>query len=68
MRIRWVGYVACTSKKRNAYKILVEKPQGKAQAQMGGHYNDSQSLGGRVWTGFIILSALYWDYQNFTHS
>jgi hypothetical protein len=28
-RIRWVGYVARMGKRRNAYRILVGKPEGK---------------------------------------
>jgi hypothetical protein len=28
-RIRWAGYVACMKAKRNAYRILVGKPEGK---------------------------------------
>jgi hypothetical protein len=28
-RMRWVGHVALMGEKRNAYKILVEKPEGK---------------------------------------
>jgi hypothetical protein len=28
-RIRWVGHVALIGKKRNAYKILVIKPEGQ---------------------------------------
>jgi hypothetical protein len=28
-RMRWVGYVAQMGEKRNAYKILVGKPEGK---------------------------------------
>jgi hypothetical protein len=28
-RIRWVVHVACIVEKRNAYRILVEKPEGK---------------------------------------
>jgi hypothetical protein len=28
-RMRWAGHVARTGEKRNAYRILVEKPEGK---------------------------------------
>jgi hypothetical protein len=28
-RMRWAGHVSCMRKKRNAYSILVEKPEGK---------------------------------------
>ena len=27
MRVRWAGHVACTEVKRNAYRVLVEKPE-----------------------------------------
>jgi hypothetical protein len=29
MRMRWAGHVARMVEKRNAYRILVEKPEGK---------------------------------------
>jgi hypothetical protein len=28
-RMKWAGYVARMGEKRNAYRILVEKPEGK---------------------------------------
>jgi hypothetical protein len=28
-RMRWAGHVACMGEKRNAYRILVTKPEGK---------------------------------------
>jgi hypothetical protein len=28
-KIRWAGYVACMGEMRNAYRILVRKPEGK---------------------------------------
>jgi hypothetical protein len=28
-RMRWVGHVALMGEKNNAYRILVEKPEGK---------------------------------------
>jgi hypothetical protein len=28
-RMKWTGYIACMGKMRNAYKILVGKPEGK---------------------------------------
>jgi hypothetical protein len=30
-RMRWAGHVARTGEKRNAYRILVGKPEGKRQ-------------------------------------
>jgi hypothetical protein len=29
LRMRWAGHVARMGKKRNAYRILVRKPEGK---------------------------------------
>jgi hypothetical protein len=29
-RLRWVGHVACIEVKRNAYSVLLEKPNGKS--------------------------------------
>jgi hypothetical protein len=28
-RLRWLGHVTCVGKMKNAYKILVRKPEGK---------------------------------------
>jgi len=28
-RMKWTGYVACTKEIRNAYKVMVGKPEGK---------------------------------------
>jgi hypothetical protein len=28
-RMRWIGNVACMGEKRNAYRVLVGKPEGK---------------------------------------
>jgi hypothetical protein len=28
-RMRWAGHVACMGEKRNAYRLLVGKPEGK---------------------------------------
>jgi hypothetical protein len=28
-RLRWVGHVACMGEMRNAYRVLVEKPEGR---------------------------------------
>jgi hypothetical protein len=27
--MRWAGYAACMEKRRGAYRVLVEKPEGK---------------------------------------
>jgi hypothetical protein len=32
-RMKWAGHVARMGKKRNAYRLLVEKPEGKKTAR-----------------------------------
>jgi hypothetical protein len=44
-RIKWVGSIACMGKLRNAYKILVGKPEGKRLESILG------TQGGKVWIG-----------------
>jgi len=36
--LRWAGHVACTGKRRGAYRDLVGKSEGKTQAYKGGWY------------------------------
>jgi hypothetical protein len=59
--MRWAGHVVYMGKKRNAYRILVGKPEGqrplgrprcrwKDNIQM-----DLREYDGVVWTGFIWL-------------
>jgi len=31
--VRWAGHVACVLEKRNAYMVLVRKPEGKRQIE-----------------------------------
>jgi hypothetical protein len=43
MRLRWAGQVARMEEKRNAYRLLVEKPEGKSplgrpRRRLGGQY------------------------------
>jgi hypothetical protein len=42
--MRWAGHVARIGEKRNAYRLLVEKPEGK------NHYDD-QDVGGWIILG-----------------
>jgi hypothetical protein len=28
-RMRWAGHIACIGEKRNGYRLLVEKPEGR---------------------------------------
>jgi hypothetical protein len=59
--MKWTGYVACLEEKRNAYRILVRKTEGKRplgrhRCTWGG--NIKMVLGElewRVWTVFIWL-------------
>jgi hypothetical protein len=37
MRMTWVGHVACIGEKRNAYMILVGKPEGKRPLERPRH-------------------------------
>jgi hypothetical protein len=36
-RMRWAGYVARMGEKRNAYTLLVEKPDGRKQLERPRH-------------------------------
>jgi hypothetical protein len=59
-RMKWAGYVARTGAKRNAYKVLVGKPEGKIPLGRLGHmWVDNIKIdlreGGVVWTGLILL-------------
>jgi hypothetical protein len=61
-RIRWVGHVARMGEKRNAYRILVGKPEGKRLLRRPRRrWEDNIRIGlkrdriGVVWTGLIWL-------------
>jgi hypothetical protein len=57
-RMRWAGYVACTGEKRNAYKILVGKPERKRPLRRPRRkWEDHKAIGwgGMVWSGLIWL-------------
>jgi hypothetical protein len=59
-RIKWAGNVTLTAEKRNAYRILVEKPEGKrplGRPRRRSEDNIRMDLGedGMVWTGLIWL-------------
>jgi hypothetical protein len=36
-KMRWVGHVTCIGEKRNAYRILVGKPEGNRQLRRPRH-------------------------------
>jgi hypothetical protein len=53
-RMRWVGHVACMGEIRNAYNILVGKPEGKKPHGRHRHkweYNVRMGLREIVWEG-----------------
>jgi hypothetical protein len=59
--MRWAGHVACVGEMRNAYKILVRKPEERNLSEdlsVAGRIILEWILGkvGRkVWTGFVWL-------------
>jgi len=64
-RIRKVVHVACMGEIRNAYRILVWKPEGKRQ--LGRHRNGWENnikmdvrWNGKAWTGFICQDRDHW--------
>jgi hypothetical protein len=46
-RMRWAGYVACMREKRNAYRILEGKPEGKSPLE-------DLDIGGRIILRWIL--------------
>jgi hypothetical protein len=65
--MRWAGYVARTGEKRNAYRILVGKPEGRRplgrtrRRWVDNIKMDLREIGwdGVVWTGLIWLRIGY---------
>jgi hypothetical protein len=61
-RMRWTGHVARMGKKRNSYRLLVGKPEGKrplGRPRRRWVGNIRMHLGGWdgvMWTGFVWLS------------
>ena len=60
-RMRWMGHVAHMGTMRNAYRVLVGKPEGKRPLGMCRHRREDnikiglQEVGWETWTGFIWL-------------
>jgi hypothetical protein len=63
-RMRWAGHVACMSEGREAYRILVGRPEGRRPLGRPRHrWEDNIKMdlqlvgwgGGGAWTGFIRL-------------
>jgi hypothetical protein len=58
-RMRWAGHVARTGEKRNAYRILMGKPEGKRplgrprRKWVDNIKINHKKQDGVVWTGFI---------------
>jgi hypothetical protein len=60
-RMRWPGHVACMAEKRNVWKVLVGKPEGKRPPGRRRHRQeniktDHREIGWVAWTGLIRLS------------
>jgi hypothetical protein len=47
LRVRWAGHVAQMGEKRNAYRILVRKPEGKRP-------QENQGIGGWIILKWIL--------------
>jgi hypothetical protein len=57
-RMRWVGHVTRTREKRNAYMILVGRPEGKGPlGRPGRRYNDNIKINLRA----IKWGDMYWN-------
>jgi hypothetical protein len=57
-RMNWAGHVARMGEKRNAYRLLVGKPEGKEDLDVGGWIILGWILGrwdGVMWTGLVWL-------------
>jgi hypothetical protein len=60
-RMRWVGHVARMGEKRNVYRLLVGKPEGKGplgrprRRWMDNIKMDLLEIGFNVWTGLVWL-------------
>jgi hypothetical protein len=60
-RMRWVGHVARMGEKRNAYRLLVRKPEGRRPLGRPRHRcfdnvrMDFVEVGWGVWAGLIWL-------------
>jgi hypothetical protein len=57
-RMRWVGHVARMGEKRNTYRLLVGKPEGKRPLRRPRHRwvdNIRMDLGEVMWTGSVWL-------------
>jgi hypothetical protein len=60
-RMRLVGHVACMGDRSGAYRVLVEKPEGRKPLGRPRHRwednikMDLQKVGWRAWTGLIWL-------------
>ena len=59
-RMRWVWHVACMKEKKNAYKILVRKPEGKRPIERPTHtWEDIKvDLKDKGWKGGECISVV----------
>jgi hypothetical protein len=51
--MRWAGYVARMGEKRNAYRILVGKPEGKRQLE-------DLDIDGRIILKWMLDGCIIW--------
>jgi hypothetical protein len=55
-RMRWAGHVSRMGELRNAYRILVGKPEGKRPlGRPRRKWVDNTEIDGMIWIGFIWL-------------
>jgi hypothetical protein len=54
-RMRWAGHVAGMGERRNVYRVLVGKPEGKRTFGRRRHRWEDGIKAGGVWSGFIWL-------------
>jgi len=60
--MRWASLVACVREKRNMYRVLVRKPQGKGETGLKLEYNDKIDLKEIGWQG-VDWNDQSWDME-----
>lgn len=53
--MRWVEYAACIRQKRNAYKVLVEKPEKKVPYRIPWHRRKDNIRVTGLWARLILI-------------
>jgi hypothetical protein len=59
-RLKWLGHVACMADKRNAYRILVRKPEGKRLLGRSRHGWDNDI---KMYIRLLFCRCLHCDMQ-----